>query len=342
MQALVDPKFEQQWWVGNSRLTDLSGRLLGAHVAHAGLIVFWAGAITLLEFSRLSLDVPLMEQNLVLIPRLANLGWGIGSNGMVVDAYPYFVIGSLHLISSAALGAGGLFHAIRGPARLRIEPFNYEWNKPDGLGFILGQHLAILGVAALLFVLKATFFGGIYDTATGTVHPVLPTLSPIRIFGYLFGFTPHGWDARGMAAVDNLPDIIGGHFWVALVCVAGGAWHSLNPPNEWAKKQFVYNGDGILSYSLAGVGLMALISAFFIYNTTVYPVELFGSDRTPFALIQILLGITFLSGHVWHNFRGQSKQGKLDESGYFIAAIAGVIMIGLLIAAFALGNLTQL
>jgi photosystem II CP43 chlorophyll apoprotein len=37
--------------VGNARLINLSGKLLGAHVAHSGLMVFWCGAMTLFEVS---------------------------------------------------------------------------------------------------------------------------------------------------------------------------------------------------------------------------------------------------------------------------------------------------
>ena len=45
------------WWSGNARLINVSGKLLGAHVAHAGLMVFWAGAMILFEVSGLRLDV---------------------------------------------------------------------------------------------------------------------------------------------------------------------------------------------------------------------------------------------------------------------------------------------
>ncbi|NEP28854.1 MAG: chlorophyll a/b binding light-harvesting protein, partial [Moorea sp. SIO3I6] len=53
---------EYGWWAGNARLTELSGKLLGAHVAHAGLIVFWAGAITLFELSCFNPAKPMYEQ----------------------------------------------------------------------------------------------------------------------------------------------------------------------------------------------------------------------------------------------------------------------------------------
>ena len=37
------------WWSGNARFINSSGKLLGAHIAHAGLMVFWCGAMTLFE-----------------------------------------------------------------------------------------------------------------------------------------------------------------------------------------------------------------------------------------------------------------------------------------------------
>ncbi|EAM47500.1 photosystem II CP43 protein PsbC homolog [Crocosphaera watsonii WH 8501] len=52
------------WRAGNARLVDLSGKLLGAHVAHAGLIVLWAGAITLFEISNFDTSLPMYEQGL--------------------------------------------------------------------------------------------------------------------------------------------------------------------------------------------------------------------------------------------------------------------------------------
>ena len=93
------PKLD--WLDGNARLTHLSGQLLGAHIAHAGLMMFWAGAITVAEVSRFQPNLPLFEQKLGLLPHLATLGWGVGADGVVVNTYPYFVIGMLHLAASA-------------------------------------------------------------------------------------------------------------------------------------------------------------------------------------------------------------------------------------------------
>lgn len=43
---------------GNARLINLSDKLLGAHVAHAGLTVFWAGAMNLFEVAHFVPEKP--------------------------------------------------------------------------------------------------------------------------------------------------------------------------------------------------------------------------------------------------------------------------------------------
>ena len=154
------------WWAGNARLINLSGKLLGAHVAHAGLIVFWAGAMNLFEVSHFVPEKPMYEQGLILLPHIASLGYGVGPGGEVIDTFPYFVSGVLHLISSAVLGFGGVYHALIGPETLEESYpfFGYVWKDKNKMTSILGYHLIMLGCGAWLLVLKAMYFGGIYDT----------------------------------------------------------------------------------------------------------------------------------------------------------------------------------
>ncbi len=150
----IDRIVDIPWWAGNARLKDLSGKLLGAHIAQAALIVFWAGAMTLFELSNYNPDLPMYEQGLILLPHLATLGFGIGDGGQVIDTYPYFVIGVLHLISSAVLSAGGIYHSVIGPAVLKQDDtfggfFGYDWKDTDKMTTIVGIHLILLGIGAL-------------------------------------------------------------------------------------------------------------------------------------------------------------------------------------------------
>lgn len=189
------------WWSGNARLINLSGKLLGAHVAHAGLIVFWAGAMTLFETAHFVPERPMYEQGLILLPHIATLGWGVGPAGEVINTFPFFVAGVLHLISSAVLGFGGIYHALRGPETLEEYSsfFGYDWKDKNQMTNIIGYHLILLGGGALLLVFKAMFFGGVYDTwapGGGDVRVITnPTLNPAIIFGYLLKapFGGEGW-----------------------------------------------------------------------------------------------------------------------------------------------------
>lgn len=328
---------EAPWWAGNARLTNLSGKLLGAHVAHAGLIVFWAGAMTLFELSHFEPTQPMYEQGLILLPHLATQGWGIGAGGAVVSTYPYFVIGSLHLISSAFLGFGGIFHALRGPVILenKYTFFGYDWADTNKMTTIFGIHLILLGLGAFLLVAKAMYFGGLYDVNIADVRVVTnPTLNPAVVFGYLFGAVGKNW----IASVDNLEDVIGGHIWVGAMCIGGGIFHILTRPFNWTHSLFVWSGEAYLSYSLGALALMGFIATFFVtVNTTVYPEVFYGpalvvrqnivpyfaspdpdfvTSRTWLANAHFWLAFFFLQGHIWHALRSRGfdfRKGRVSE-----------------------------
>ena len=326
------------WWAGNARLKDISGKLLGAHVAHAGLIVFWAGATTLFELSHFDLSQSMSEQGLILLPHLASLGWGVGAGGEVINTYPYFVIGTLHLISSAFLGFGGIYHAIFGPQDLEnvSEFFGYEWRNTYQMTNILGIHLLLLGLGAFLLVAKAMFFGGLYDSAIADVRVISnPTLNPGIIFGYLFGAVGKNW----IVGVDNLEDIIGGHFWLGIILMLGGLWHINTKPFPWTKNLFIWSGEAYLSYSLGALALMGFIAAYFCaVNTVVYPEVFYGapllikldifpyfsadnsnvlSSRIWLANAHFWLAFFFLQGHLFHALKAAGfnfRKGRIDTS----------------------------
>ncbi|MEH2268012.1 MAG: chlorophyll a/b binding light-harvesting protein [Nostoc sp.] len=318
---------ESGWWAGNARFINLSGRILGAHVAHAGLIVLWAGAMTLFEITKYNPSQPMYEQGLILLPHLATLGFGVGDRGQIIDTYPYFVIGVLHLVSSAVLGAGGIYHALLGPEVLSENTsfpgfFGYDWKDEDKMTTIIGIHLLLLGFGAWLLVAKALFWGGIYDPTVASVRVITePTINPNRIFGYLFG----AFGKQGMAAVNNLEDVIGGHIWVGILCIAGGFWHILTKPFAWAKKVLFWSGEAYLSYSLGALAYMGLLAAYFVtVNDTVYPTVFYGplglsttaseviTVRTWLATSHFALAVVFLAGHIWHALRVRVIAAGLD------------------------------
>ena len=310
---------------GNMKFVDQSGRLLGAHIAHAGLIVFWAGAMTLFELSRYNSALPMYEQNLILLPHMASLGIGIGENGQIINTYPYYVIGMLHLISSAVLGAGGIFHAVLGPAKLDIKGFGYDWEDGKKMTQILGIHLVLLGIAAALFVLKATKWGGLYDPAIDQVRIVHPNLDPGRIFGYIFGFSPDGWTITGMASVNNLEDIVGGHVWVSLLCIFGGVYHIVSKPLDWAKRSLIWSGEAYLSYSLGALAMIGFsVACFASVNEVAYPSIFYGpvgttteSIRASLATAHATFGSLALLGHLWHAYRARSLQRGVRYNTFF-------------------------
>jgi chlorophyll a/b binding light-harvesting protein len=336
MQTYGNPDVTYGWWAGNSMVTNRSGRFIASHAAHTGLIAFAAGANTLWEFARYDPSVPMGHQAMIHLPHLASIGIGFDESGAWTGA-GVVTIGILHLILSMVYGAGGLIHAVVFDADIQqsnviqAKKFKLEWDNPDNQTFILGHHLIFFGVACIWFVEWARIHG-IYDPAIGAVRQVNYNLDLSAIWSHQFDFL----------SIDSLEDVMGGHAFLAFFEIGGGAFHiATKQIGEYTKFKGagLLSAEAILSWSLAGIGWMAIVAAFWAAtNTTVYPIEWFGeplqiqfsvapywidtadtSDCTAFfghttrdALVNVHYGIGFfnLQGHLWHALRAMGFDFK--------------------------------
>ena len=112
------------WYAGNSGVVGRSGKFIAAHAAHAGLMMFWAGAFGLFELARYDTSIPMGAQKAIVLPHLAGIGIGGIENGVITEPYGIVVICTLHLIFSAVLGAGGLLHSNKFAGNLGDYPDN--------------------------------------------------------------------------------------------------------------------------------------------------------------------------------------------------------------------------
>ena len=337
MQSYGNPDVTYGWWVGNSVVTNKSSRFIGSHVAHTGLICFAAGANTLWELARYNPDIPMGHQGMVSIPHLASIGIGFDPTGTVFDGTSIAFIGVFHLICSMVYAGAGLLHSLifsedtqnssglfadDRPEHRQAARYKLEWDNPDNQTFILGHHLIFFGVACIWFVEWARIHG-IYDPAIGAVRQVEYNLNLTNIWNHQFDFL----------AIDSLEDVMGGHAFLAFVEITGGAFHiATKQTGEYTefKGKNILSAEAVLSWSLAGIGWMAIIAAFWCAtNTTVYPEAWYGetlalkfgispywidtadmtgvvsghTSRAWLANVHYYLGFFFIQGHLWHAIR---------------------------------------
>ena len=294
--------------------------------------MFWSGSMTLFELSHFVPEKPLYEQGSILLPHLATLGYSIGQPS--ADIYPYFVSGVLHAISAGVLGLGGIYHAIFGPERLEDSKtgflFGYQWQDRFRTSSILGAHLGTLGLAALLLFVKAVYLGGIYDTwASGggdirVIKPTILTTNPWVLGKYLARAPFAGW----IFSVNNIEDLIGGHYWLGIYLIIGGLWHIQTRPFPIVVRGFTWSAEAYLSYSLAAISIMGFIAAVYSwYNNTAYPSEFYGPVGAEASQAQ---AFTFLcrDQKLGMEYSPSSYEGPTALGKYLMRSPTGEIIFG--------------
>ena len=322
------------WWSGNARFIKYSGKFLGAHIAHAGLMMFWAGSMSLFETSHFVDEKPLYEQGFILLPHLANIGLGLEAGGEIVDTYDFFLAGIFHITCAGVLGLGGVYHSIFGPERLEDTDagflFAFMFEDRFRVSAILGVHLGMLSIASGLFCAKGLYFGGLYDTwasgggDTRLVQSETLTLNPFLLARYLCRspFGNEGW----IISINNLEDLLGGQFWMSWILIFGCFWHIQTRPSAIFVRGFTWSAEAYLAYSNAGISIMGALAAVYSwYNNTAYASEFFGPTGPEASGAQ---AFTFLIRDERLGINVTSAVGPTSLGKYLMRSPSGEVIFG--------------
>jgi photosystem II CP43 chlorophyll apoprotein len=107
--------------------------------------------------------------------------------------------------------------------------------------------LGSLALGAVLLLVKAVYAGGLYDTwssAGGDVRIIKDraiSLNPFVLGRYLIRapFGSEGW----IISINNMEDLVGGHYWVGIGCLLGGIWHVVTTPSRAVLTSFLWSAE---------------------------------------------------------------------------------------------------
>jgi len=265
---------------------------------------------------------------------MASLAFSVGPGGEVTSLYSYFVIGVLHLISSSVIALGGLYHALLSADRLEESTYGllfcYNWQDRFRITAILGAHLLVLGVASLVLFIKAVYLSGVYDTWSsggGDVRSIKKSdlsLNPYVLARYLARppFGSSGW----ILSVNNMEDLVGGHYWVAFYLIIGGIWHIQTRPLSIIQRGYTWSAEAYLSYSLSALALCGFVAALFSwYNNTAYPSEVYGPTGPEASQAQ---SFTFLVRDAKLGVKVSSAEGPTALGKYLMRSPTGEVIFG--------------
>jgi photosystem II CP43 chlorophyll apoprotein len=180
----------------------------------------------------------------------------------------------------------------------------------------------------LLFV-KGLYLAGLYDTwASGggdirLIKDTCVTLNPYVLARYLARppLGSEGW----IISINNIQDLIGGHYCLAIYLIIGASWHIQTRPNG-ILRAFTWSPEAYLSYSLGAIALSGSIAAIYSwYNNTGYPSEFYGPTGPEASQAQ---RFTFLVRDQKLGIKIGSSEGPTALGKYLMRSPTGEIIFG--------------